>query len=296
MKSTIIGNAHDLNAAQEIWFIQNILFSGSEINIGYSPNILRDQTVIYLELNEISGELIKQLRLEKNKIVLYHMGDEFGRMSREQYRNCDLVIRNYYFDEIFSSKEDVEVIWAPCGFKTGIGPRESVYIKPASKRQWRSSFFGWLENSASYNGEREGFARIAPECGEDLFLQATSGFAMGWNIGLYSIAMESSVFAPCPAGNAPETIRLYDALELGCIPISLSHDFIISPNALGLIGPAPFPILNSWNELPTFLKSIKEKVSSSPRELDDMQARCIAWWTDYKIAIQRKIAQRIQTL
>jgi hypothetical protein len=104
MKPTIIGNAHDLNAVQETWFIQNILFSGSIINIGYSPELLNDQAIIYLELNEISGELIQHLRLNKKKIVLYHMADEHGRMNRAQYQNCDLVIRNYFFEEIITNK------------------------------------------------------------------------------------------------------------------------------------------------------------------------------------------------
>jgi hypothetical protein len=296
MKPTIIGNAHDLNAVQETWFIQNILFSGSIINIGYSPELLNDQAIIYLELNEISGELIQQLRLAKKKIVLYHMADEHGRMNRDQYQNCDLVIRNYFFEEIITNPKGIEVIWAPCGFKTGVGPRTIGNIKMANQRQWLSAFLGWLNNSDSYHGERESFSRMALECGEDLFLQSTAGFTQGWSVSLYSIAMESCVFAPCPAGNAPETIRLYDALEVGCIPISLHHEFLISAKALGLIGSVPFPILNSWDELPAFLKTMKNKMLTSPSEINEMQARCIAWWTDYKCAIQQKIASRINAL
>ncbi|WP_162785536.1 exostosin family protein [Polynucleobacter necessarius] len=48
------------------------------------------------------------------------------------------------------------------------------------------------------------------------------GFVGGYNVGLYSTIMEDSIFAPCPSGNKSETIRLYDALELGCILIFLS--------------------------------------------------------------------------
>ena len=74
---SIIGNPHDLNAIQELWFIQNSLFSGAPVFIGFDPGRLKNQRVVYLELNEINAELIERLRNDGNKVILYHMGDEF---------------------------------------------------------------------------------------------------------------------------------------------------------------------------------------------------------------------------
>lgn len=108
--------------------------------------------------------------------------------------------------------------------------------------------------------------------------------------------MEDSIFAPCPAGNSPETIRLYDALELGCIPISLSHPFLTSVDALGAIGPIPFPILESWGELPSFLDRMKSIALSNPDEIRSLQAKTIHWWSSYKEFIQNKISSRINLL
>jgi len=108
--------------------------------------------------------------------------------------------------------------------------------------------------------------------------------------------MEDSIFAPCPSGNNPETIRLYDALELGCIPISLSHEFLLSKDAFASIGPVPFPILGSWAELPQFLGGMKAKALSNPNEIMELQQRCINWWSDFKVAIQKKISDRIEAL
>lgn len=296
MRTTIIGNAHDLNAAQEIWFIQNVLFSGSHINIGFDPELLCNQIVIYLELNEISGELIDCLRSAGNKVVLYHMGDELGEMRRSQYQNCDLVIRNYYYKEAFVGNGEVETFWAPCGFKNGVGPRDQKLIKPANRREWLASFFGWLDNPRSYRNERAEFSSAVDKCDSNIFVQPSAGFAQGWNPGLYAIAMESSIFSPCPAGNTSETIRLYDALELGCIPISLPHHFLFSEEALALIGPVPFPILNSWTELPVFLEKMKAKILINPNEVMELQQRCIIWWSHFKVAIQEKITKKIQAL
>jgi hypothetical protein len=298
MGAAIIANAHDLNNAQEIWFIQNELFRGAPITVGFEPGVLVGKKVIYLELNEISGELIQLLKADKNKVILYHMGDEFARMSRVQYDACDLVVRNYFFPSIHddSSSTAYKVIWAPCGPKTGVGPRNPDDLKGALERRWISVFLGWLKNPSSVNNERVAFSQIAPQCGSNLFVQPSESFGGGWNVGLYSAVMESAIFAPCPAGNSAETIRLFDALQLGSIPISLSHEFLLSTDALALIGPVPFPILESWSELPAFLDQMKAKLISSPNEILELQQRCIHWWSDYKLAIQKKIADRISAL
>ena len=187
-------------------------------------------------------------------------------------------------------------MWAPNGFRTGVGPRLRGNLKSAIQRQSIASFLGWINNAASYNNERASFAEPAAACGENLYLMPSNGFAGGFNVGLYSAIMEDSVFAPCPSGNNSETIRLYDALELGCIPISLSHEFLLSKDALGLLGPVPFPILDSWAGLPEFLEQMKKTVLSNPSEIAALQENCISWWAKYKQAIQQKITDRIQTL
>ena len=290
----IVANTSDLNNAHETWFLQNVLFSGAPINIGFNPGLYFETTVIYLEMNKLSTELIEILKKQNNKIVLYHMGDEFSRIDRDLYRFCDVVVRNYYFPFIFD--ENPSLIWAPGGFKTGVGPRLPAQIKRANERQSLASFLGWINNSDSYNNERASFAGPATACGQDLYIMPSNGFAGGYNVGLYSAIMEDSIFAPCPAGNAPETIRLYDALELGCIPISLSHEFLHSKDAFASIGPVPFPILGSWAELPQFLGGMKAKALSNPNEIMELQQRCINWWSDFKVAIQKKISDRIEAL
>jgi hypothetical protein len=294
---SIIGNPHDLNAIQELWFIQNSLFKGAPVYIGFDPKRLTNQRVVYLELNEINADLIMRLRNDGNKVIIYHMGDEFARMNRSQYLACDLVIRNYYFSFMHDASEaGRKTIWAPSGFKTGVGPRHPAALKKTIDRQWLGIFLGWLKNTSSFNDERGAFSKVAPKCGDNLFLMPSDSFGSGWNVGLYSTAMESAIFAPCPAGNSPETIRLYDALELGCIPISLSHEFLHSKDALGMIGSVPFPILDSWEQLPQFLEQMKAKALLNPDEILNLQQSCIDWWSNFKIAIQKRISERIAAL
>lgn len=293
----IISTPDSLNGALETWFIQNDLFGGAPYSLGVDPAQLGDSPVVYLELNQINVELIRYIKSLGNKVVLYHMGGEHLGKDISAYVECDLVIRNYYFSSIINSTNlGGKVMWAPNGFRTGVGPRSSTFLKMASERQSLASFLGWINNAASYNNERASFAAPAASCGDNLYVMPSNGFAAGYNVGLYSAIMEDSVFAPCPSGNNPETIRLYDALELGCIPISLSHEFLQSQDALALIGQVPFPLLGSWAELPAFLEKMKNTALSNPAEILTLQERCIKWWANYKQVIHQKITDRIQAL
>ena len=293
----IISSPDSLNGALETWFIQNDLFGGAPFSLGINPSQLTKLPAVYLELNQINTDLIRNIKSLGNKVVLYHMGGERLDKDISAYAECDLVIRNYYFSSIINNLDFAgKVLWAPNGFRTGVGPRDKTALKKASQRQCLSAFLGWINNSASYNNERVNFSGPAAACGENLYVMPSNGFAGGYNVGLYSAIMEDSIFAPCPSGNNPETIRLYDALELGCIPISLSHEFLLSTDALAMIGPVPFPILGSWSELPQFLNEMKSKAISNPEEILALQQKCIDWWADFKIAISQKIANRIVSL
>jgi len=293
----IISTPDSLNNALETWFISNNLFGGAPYFLSYDPNKLKASTVIYLELGQINIELIRHIKSQNRKVVLYHMGGERLDKDISAYAECDFVIRNYYFSSIINStNRGGKVMWAPNGFRTGVGPRQRQVLKKTFYRQSLASFLGWINNAASFNNERASFAGAAANCGDNLYVMPSNGFAGGYNVGLYSAIMEDTVFAPCPSGNNPETIRLYDALELGCIPISLSHEFLVSEDALGLIGAVPFPLLEAWEELPKFLEKMKDIAQSNPSEISALQEKCINWWADYKQAIRQQISSRIQAL
>jgi hypothetical protein len=292
----IVSTPDSLNGGLETWFVQNNLFQGAPFSFGVLPQQGLGDLIIYLELNQINLDLIRHVKSLGKKIVLYHMGGEKLNKDISAYSECDLVVRNYYFKEIINeSFLDGKVIWAPNGFRTGVGPRPKERLKIAESRQSHASFLGWINNTGSYKNERVSFAEVCSRC-DDLYLLPSTGFAGGYNVGLYSAIMEDSIFAPCPAGNNSETIRLYDALELGCIPISLSHDFLSSKDALALAGPVPFPILNSWSELPSFLERSKKNILANSNEINELQEKCTSWWKNYKIAIQKKIDDRLDLL
>ncbi len=328
----IISTPQTLNAIQESGFIQNILFNGAPYSTELNPAKFSDSILIYLELFEINLDFITDTKTSGKKIVLYHMGDELGDKDIRAYSECDLIIRNYFIPRIFHSPELSEkMIWAPNGHKTGVGPRNPNSLLTTQQRPHLACFLGWLSNVASFNGERALFAeaihastgsfkkrrrnfwrwlqhyrllsenyltftRIAPQCAPDLYLLGSRGFSAGYNAGLYATVMENSIFAPCPAGNSPETIRLYDALECGCIPVMMQHDFIFANDALAEFGKPPFTVLSSWNEFPSFLQEMKQQLQLNPQKIQEQQNSCITWWAHYKNKIHQKIASRLADL
>jgi hypothetical protein len=294
-KIHLIATPHTLNGALETWFYQNEMLGGIPYTLDLEAGKISDSVVIFVELAEtINLNFIRALRANRNKVVFLDMGDELGKKDVTPYVECDLVIRNYLYLNIFKDERYRDkVIWLPNGYRTGVGPRNPAHLKPASERNWIAAFLGWLNNARSHNNERQIFKEIAPKCGANLFMNVSANWAGGFNLGLYSTIMESSIFAPCPAGNCPDSIRIYDAMELGSIPIYLRHTFL--DNEYSMQSP-PFPILNSWDELPEFLDRKRQEFGKDPRAFDQLQQSTIQWWTMTKRRISTNIQNRLLQL
>lgn len=290
----ILASPETLNDVLETWFVQNELFRGVPYYFLFEKDKLSNAIVIYLALNTIDPTAIDTLKGNGCKIVLFHMGDERNDNDKRLYAHCDAIIRNYFHDEVFNNDAWREKIhWVPNGYKTGIGPRPQQASRSATERHFLASFIGWLNNQNSHHNERYSFKMAAARCAERLFMQPTDTFNTGFNPGLYATFMESSVFCPCPAGNAAETIRLYDALEVGSIPISLRHSFLTDERAL--VAP-PFPLLDSWDELPAFLEQAHHSVVQQPEVILALQRTCMAWWARQKSLFSQRLSTMLDRL
>jgi len=327
----LFSSSATLNSALETWFIQNNLLDGTPYLLMNDDSNFSEDIIGYLELFTIDRDFLEQIHQQEKKVVLIHMGDEFGKKDVSAYSESDLILRNYFFTDLFTKTDlQAKLVWIPNGFRTGVGPRAINSLLRASSRSHLASFMGWIHNPDSFQGERDSFAnalravrkkkmqRLRPLNNwfykrfkgnserkdfsqivlenKDIYLLSSGGFGGGNQVGLYSAILENSIFAPCPAGNSPETIRLYDALECGCIPISLSHEFITSPLALARFGTPPFPLLASWEELPDFLTEQKKRLKLNPDDLLALQQQCVRWWSHYKVQIGILIQERIAKL
>ena len=130
-------------------------------------------------------------------------------------------------------------------------------------------------------------ARVLRQMGSG-YLNETQGFTQGLGQKTYLEQMSRARVAPCPSGPCtPDTFRLFEALEAGCVPVV---DVGPDPDYWRVTFPdAPFPCVNHWDEFPDLL----------PALVDDsvvMSNRCFSWWQRHKASWGRWLAEDLERL
>jgi len=96
--------------------------------------------------------------------------------------------------------------------------------------------------------------------------------------------LTSTEFIPCPNGFVhPETYRLYEALECGCIPIvenAYKYYDRLFPNN-------PFIKVDMWIEAKPVVREWNDDQIKQKRE------ECRTWWSQYKKQLQEFTANKI---
>jgi len=149
----------------------------------------------------------------------------------------------------------------------GIGNRDrniDVYLAGQNTHDRRWELFKTL------NGSQRGWSRD---------VTATPGFMQGFDRGEYLARMASARVAPCPSGPAtPDSFRLYEALEAGCVPLADMTAPAAYPGRgyWEMVAPqAPFEQVAHWHEVE---KYIAAALHGWPRNA----AECQAWWVRHK--------------
>jgi hypothetical protein len=129
-------------------------------------------------------------------------------------------------------------------------------------------------------------------------VHACSGFgaADGLSTKEYVEMLQESVFALCPSGqDSMDSFRLYEALEAGCIPITLtnSNQFKLYPSYWhGVFKGAelPFVIEKDWEKL-------HEKVINNlSKDVDIVSKKCKNLWETYKTIWRNKVTTLVKLL
>lgn len=106
----------------------------------------------------------------------------------------------------------------------------------------------------------------------------TPGFTQGQPPMEYAKAMAMTKVALAPSGpDTPESFRLYEALEAGCIPVvdaasprRVDHDYW-----LRVLGQHPLPTIRVWSDLPGYVERLLDGWPANA-------ARVSAWWQQWK--------------
>ena len=221
----------------------------------------------------------------------HHSNHCYGDSARlsELYAQFNLVIRNYYYEPF-----DNSTLYLPLG-PTFLQLLNKLLEYPeyallrSSERNVQCYFMGRSSypHSGAHQVERAEIVQLHSQgkfpCRYEYFE------ADGINYYEYQKDMRGAVFAPAPAGNTYETFRLYEALELGCIPIIMvpgkqDSNYLLYKDWVDY----PGPVLQSWSELEQFMReqyptSTDGTLSwEQQQELDSLQERVMAWYISFK--------------
>lgn len=119
-------------------------------------------------------------------------------------------------------------------------------------------------------------------------LTRTDGFARGMPRDAYLHTLHRTKIAPCPGGpHTPDTFRLFEALEAGCVPLA---DALAGNGSgwgywdmLGWRTKPPFPIIDDWGSV---AGQIELELADWPRNAN----RCSAWWTQFKYEMAHRMS------
>ena len=205
------------------------------------------------------------------------------------YPLVDYVLRPYFKPEHYHlppSARCAQVEWIPNGYRSGVGPRNPQSLPSFADRTCEIFFAGFPDTNPS---ERQQMLQVVRSHQLPAQLVETSSFGQGLSIHTYRAAMENARFALIPGGADAETIRLFEALELGAIPICINYPYLADDRAMGS---APVVRILDWDELPARYYQMA-RASNYLEIMEGFRQHLGRWWLDFKMHQQTKVAQVI---
>jgi len=257
------GNYHFVNSYP--WILN--LLSKLEIEIiNDTQNLDENESLIIVDhMISTKESFYFDLSNKVKKIFLIHLGDEGGAEKKDLvYPLCEHIWRTFSLP-MFKNFKNVTSI--PIGYKCD-PIKDNINIL---KRNYKWSFLGTTHGSSRYDLLNK-HKNIMPN-----FINLTEDFSgkKSMDTNDYYKILNNSIFAPIPHGYFhPETYRLYEALEAGCIPI-IENPFQFFDNFLPN---NPLPSVNSWEDSSTIIKKYLE----NKKDIEILGNKINDWWTQHK--------------
>lgn len=173
------------------------------------------------------------------------------------------------------------------GYTPDTRPMLSKYPFDLAKTQ------NWFFAGQITNPRREEFMKQLDQC-EGGRIYGTKGFANGMPHEDYYKNMVDSKIIPCPSGPAtPDSFRVAEALEAGCIPIADE----LTPNSSYPAGywryvfgqDPPFPTIKDWASLPGYMHDI---LIDWPANANNVGS----WWMNYKRNLTYRLEDDVKSM
>jgi hypothetical protein len=211
----------------------------------------------------------RECRVRCRNLVLFHASDEWFSGGYGLYRHFDHVIRTHH---TYLAAHD-GVLTIPLGYPNET-PVDAAYPLVGARR-YAWSFIGQFK--ASRIAMCKAFDGLKPELVMNTNAQRISKSE-------FDPLLRDTIFAPCPMGNVMlETWRLYESLELGCIPLIEKRPAV--DYYTNLFGPNPIPAFYSWNAA----RRYAEVLLADRHGLNRAQGRIRDWWIAHKDRVRAQV-------
>ncbi|MDB5643472.1 MAG: hypothetical protein JWN07_2789 [Hyphomicrobiales bacterium] len=198
--------------------------------------------------------------------VLVHTGDERLQHVGSHYGAARAVFRSYYDPRRIAQN----VFTLPLGFQSGFKNESGVVDCDAKHVAW--CFAGQIKSHRKtmidvFSGVAPGTVHLTRQWSDPNAMRPAD------MAGLYA----RSIFAPCPFGfRNPDSYRVMEALEHGCIPVVLS--FLGEDYFRFVYGEHPFVIASTWAKAAAEVRGLL----ANPQRLRARQRETVAWYAMFK--------------
>lgn len=208
------------------------------------------------------------------KPVLFHLSDQTHIHRTDYYSKARAVFRTH-----FDPRRRGDHVWfVPLGYVNGYAnkSRETEFERPIP----------WVFAGQATKGHRgEMLAKLSSIAPNHIHLTSgwfsTNVIPASGMVDLY----KQTVFVPCPFGNiSPDTLRICEALEWGCLPVTV--EFMGIDYFRYIFGDHPFIVARDWVDAAARMKAML----AEPGRLVDLQRATAKWYTSFKETLSLDLA------
>jgi hypothetical protein len=183
----------------------------------------------------------------------------------------------------------------PRAWPNGYPPGLRTYLRKTEPWRWPRREYDWVFAGQVTHKTREDCATALLDLPGGLF-SGTAGFTQGMPQSDYWSLLTDAKVAPCPSGPfTPDTFRVYEALEAGCVPVVDTYPPGKRRNPtrfwLDMFGEETFPVfaLQHWQHFPELLEEILH-------EFPSLGYQTLASWMLYKRTLSERFTADITEL
>lgn len=217
------------------------------------------------------NEYCKEMKRRGLRFGIMHLTDEDSNSDASSYADCNFVVRSYYRPNMPD-----HVVQVPLGYNSGFNAYTDN--KPIIDRPYT-----WSSVLRRWDGNRQNMAQVMQQFPfGKLYVAEQMGPSL--SPGDMGRIYRDSIFVICPNGAVtPDSFRVTEALQAGCIPVVQASDYWVK--AYG----SDFPAVQvkNWNETPNVLFNML----LAPKGLEEKRMQCNEWWSKAKADAVRQVTE-----